>query len=81
MLPIFPEENFVESATRVSEPDILGSARVIASLAEGAACPVKDVESLFAREYARLAATATVRTHLNTLVASNVRAMLRRERV
>jgi hypothetical protein len=59
---------------------MVGFERIIASLAESAACPIKDVETLFAREYARLAATARVRTHLQTLVASNVRAMLRRAR-
>jgi hypothetical protein len=52
--------------------------RVIAALVESTACTPEEVRQVFAQEYARLEATAKVRTHLQALVVSNVRAILRR---
>ena len=68
----------MESAAETLAPELAGTERIIASLAQSAARPVKEIESLFLSEYARLAANAKVRTHLTALVASNVRSMLKR---
>jgi hypothetical protein len=51
--------------------------RVIAALAESTARSPEVVRSVFAQEYARLEANAKVRTHLQALTTSNVRAILR----
>ena len=52
--------------------------RVIAALVESTARTPDEVRSVFAQEYARLEANAKVRTHLQALAASNVRAIFRR---
>lgn len=55
--------------------------RAIATLAKSLQRSVEEVRVLFTSEYARLEASAKVRTHLDALVSSNVRALLRRTRV
>jgi len=60
------------------EKGVAQSERVIMALAESTAHSPDEVRALFDREYARLEAQAKVRTHLNALTASNVRAILRR---
>jgi hypothetical protein len=64
----------------MNQPDteVAARERVIAALAESTARSPDVVRSVFAQEYARLEATAKVRTHLQALTASNVRAILRR---
>jgi hypothetical protein len=52
--------------------------RMIATLAANTECSLDEIRTVFAREYARLEAGAKVRTHLDALVTSNVRSILRR---
>jgi hypothetical protein len=60
------------------DTEVAARERVIAALAESTARPADEVRGVFAQEYARLEANAKVRTHLQALTASNVRAILRR---
>jgi len=52
----------------------------VTSLCDRTGAPHAKVRSLFAQEYSRLGLGAKVRSYLAVLTASNVRAMLRRER-
>lgn len=61
-----------------SETETAKRERAIVALAQSTAHPVEEVRSVFSEEFARLEATAKVRTHLHALTASNVRAILRR---
>ena len=54
--------------------------RAVTSLCDRTGAPHAKVRSLFAQEYSRLGLGAKVRSYLAVLTASNVRAMLRRER-
>ncbi len=54
--------------------------RAIAALAYGTSFSTEHVRGVFERELARLETTAKVRAHLETLVTSNVRAILRKKR-
>jgi hypothetical protein len=51
--------------------------RAIASLASATSVSPERIRDVFERELARLESTAKVRTHLETLVTSNVRTILR----
>jgi hypothetical protein len=53
--------------------------RAISSLCNRTGAPLAEVRSLFAQEFSRLELSATVRSYLAVLTASNVRAMLRRK--
>jgi hypothetical protein len=54
--------------------------RAVTSLCDRTGAPHATVRSLFAREYSRLGLGAKVRSYLAILTASNVHAILRRER-
>jgi hypothetical protein len=54
--------------------------RAIASLADSTSISVEEIRNVFARELARLEPTAKYRAHLEILVASNVRTILRHKR-
>ena len=60
-----------------SESETAKHERAIAAIAQSTAHPVEEVRSVFSKEYARLEASAKVRTHLSALTTSNVRAILR----
>jgi hypothetical protein len=57
--------------------DVEKRERVIATLAASTDHSLDEVRTVFVREYARLEAGAKVRTHLDALVVSNVRSILR----
>jgi hypothetical protein len=54
--------------------------RAVTSLCDRTGAPRAKVRSLFAQEHSRLALRARVRSYLAVLTASNVHAMLSRER-
>jgi len=54
--------------------------RAIASLSDSTSVSVEEVRNVFEREFARLEPTAKVRAHLETLVTSKVRTLLRSKR-
>ncbi len=54
--------------------------RAIASLADTTTISIEEIRNVFERELARLEPTARVRTHLEALVTSNVRTLLRSRR-
>lgn len=54
-----------------------GHERAISTLTQRTGVPLAEVRALFAKEFARLARGATVRSYLVTRTASNVLAALR----
>lgn len=54
--------------------------QAIAALADRTSLSREQVRDVFERELARLEPTAKVRAHLETVVSSNVRTLLRKKR-
>lgn len=55
--------------------------RAIASLADSTSVSIEEIRNVFERELARLEPTAKVRAHLETLVTSRVKTILRAKRI